>query len=268
MGKEPPRLSRPKDTLKPCNQWQMTMRKFPKVPVWLIAIPALILVVNGCALVDRLRGSLDDKGPSELMYQGMSDMERGRYTAASKAFQALKDRYPYSELAPEAKLRMADALYRLELYEEAYDAYDEFERLHPINPAVPYALYQKGMSYFSQIRNVDRDQAPTRRARDEFERLLQRYPDSDYSFRARRKLRECYAYLAGQELFIADFYLKKKQYRAAKERYRYLLENYPDFGQYHRAIENLNTAMQHLEAIGDEEGDARPSWWRRIIPMD
>ena len=216
--------------------------------------------------MDRMRGSLDDLGPSELMYKGLSDMERGRYTSATTAFQALKDRYPYSELAPEAKLKMADALYRRELYEEAYAAYDEFERLHPINPSVPYALYQKGMCHFSQIRGVDRDQSSTLRARDEFERLMQRYPDSDYAHRARRKLRECYASLAGHELFIADFYLRKKQYEAAKVRYKYLLENYPDFGQYHQALENLNVCLQKLEKI--EDGEMAKSWWRRVIPLD
>jgi outer membrane protein assembly factor BamD len=161
---------------------------------------------------------------------------------------------------------MADTLYRRELYEEAYDAYDEFERLHPKNPAVPYALYQKGMCHFSRMRSIDRDQTPARMARDEFELLLRKYPDSEYARRARRTLTECYSSLARHELFVADFYLKKRKYRAARDRYRYLLENYPDFGQYHRALENLNISIQHLEAM--EDGAKSRPWWQRIIPLD
>lgn len=244
------------------------MKKFLTAPAWFVAVLALTFIVSGCAWLDRFRGTDDDKSPSELMHQGLSDLDRGRYAAATNAFQTLKDRYPYSELAVEAKLKMADTLYRRELYEEAYDAYDEFERLHPMNPAVPYALYQKGMSHFRQMRHVDRDQTPTRKAADEFERLLQRYPDSGYAHQARRKLRECYASLAGHELFIADFYLKKKHYRAAKGRYMYLLENYPDFGQYHNAIENLHISIQELEALEADDGTTARSWWRRIIPLD
>ncbi|HDR16789.1 MAG TPA: outer membrane protein assembly factor BamD, partial [Desulfobacteraceae bacterium] len=155
-------------------------------------------------------------------------------------------------------------LYRRELYEEAYDAYDEFERLHPKNSAVPYALYQKGMCHFSRMRGIDRDQTATRNAMDQFERLLERFPGSIYSARARRKLTECYTSLVRHELFVADFYLKKKKYEAARDRYIYLLESYPDFGQYLHALESLNICMQNIK--DQEEGSK--SWFRRIIPFD
>jgi outer membrane protein assembly factor BamD len=240
------------------------MENTKKIPAWLIVVPALLFLLNGCAWLDKLKGSNEDKSPSELMYEGLSDLERGRYASATESFQTIKDRYPYSELAIEAKLKMADTLFRRELYEEAYDAYDEFERLHPTNSAVPYVLYQKGMSHFNRKRGIDRDQTATLKARDEFERLLEKYPHSSYSAKARRKLTDCYSSLVQHELFIADFYLKKKKYQAARDRYLYLLENYPDFGQYLHALENLNICMQNLE---NQDEDSK-SWWRRIIPFD
>ncbi len=240
------------------------MENSKKIPPWLIIVPAFLFLLSGCAWLDKFRGSEIEKSPSELMYEGMSDLERGRYTAAVEAFQAVKDRYPYSEQAVEAELSLAEALYRRELYEEAYNAYDEFERLHPANPAVAFALYQKGMCHFERVRSVDRDQTPTRKAIHQFERLLEKFPDSRYSDRARRKLTECYSSLVHHELFIADFYLKKKKYRAARDRYIYLLENYPDFGQYLHAIQNLQVCMQKIE----NQAEDSKTWWRRIIPFD
>jgi outer membrane protein assembly factor BamD (BamD/ComL family) len=37
-----------------------------------------------------------------------------------------------------------------------------------------------------------------------------------------------------------------KEYRAAMGRYRYLLENYPDLGQYHEALEYLSKCKDKL----------------------
>jgi outer membrane protein assembly factor BamD len=239
--------------------------KYSKIiPSLLILASVLLPLLGGCAWLDKLRGSNEDKSPSELMYEGLSDLERGRYASATEAFQTIKDRYPYSELAVEAKLRMADTLYRRELYEEAYNAYDEFERLHPTNSAVPYAIYQKGMCHFNRMRGIDRDQTATRNARDQFERLIEKFPDSNFSAQARRKLAACYSSLVSHELFIADFYLKKKHLEAARDRYIYLLENYPDFGQYLHALENLQICMQKLK---DQDQDSK-SWLRKIIPFD
>jgi outer membrane protein assembly factor BamD len=194
-----------------------------------------------------------EKPPAELMSDGLEDLESGRYTAATEAFQNIKDRYPYSKFAVAAEIKLADTLYRRELYDESFDAYDEFERLHPKHPSAPYAIYQKGMCHFSQVSTIDRDQSHTYKAKGEFERLLKRFPRSDYVNKARRKMRECYIYLAEYELYVGHFYFKMKKYRTAMGRYRYLLENYPDLGQYKDALEYMSKCKEILDK---EEGDS------------
>ena len=205
---------------------------------------------SGCALWDEFFGK-PDKPPEQMMSEGLRDLNRGRYTAATEAFQAIRDRYPYSKYAVEAELRLGDALYKRDMLEEAYEAYNDFERLHPKNPETPYVLYRKGMCHFQQIKTIDRDQSHTLQAKEEFERVVRRFPRSEYAGWARRKIRACYMKLAEYELYVGHFYFKKKKYRAAMERYRYILQNYPDLGQYHEALEYLNRCREKLAARGE-----------------
>jgi outer membrane protein assembly factor BamD len=212
----------------------------------------IVLFLSGCGLWSRIFSSKEEeKTPAQLVSEGMDSLERGHYEDATQAFQKIKDRYPYSKFAVEAELKMADALYKRELYDEALDAYSEFEKLHPKNDNIPYVIYQKGMCHFKQVSTVDRDQSHSFKAREEFERLVKKFPRSEQASRARRKARECYISLAKYELYVGHHYYKMKKYRAAMGRYRYLLENYPDLGQYQEALEYLNKCK---EKVAEKEG--------------
>jgi len=209
---------------------------------------ASFLFFSGCSSLKGLFGvGGEDLSPDELMYEGMNNMRIGRYQQASEQFQMLKDRYPYHKYALEAELKVADALFKADEWLSAFIAYDEFEKLHPRHADIPYVIYQKGMCYFVQIRSFDRDQSFNHDAKEQFERLTNRYPNSEYANRARARLRDCYSYLAQYELSVGDFYFKSKKYRAAYGRYKYLLENYPDLGHYNRALEYMALSKELME---------------------
>lgn len=202
----------------------------------------LPFLIGGCSHF----GKKEEKTPAELMSEGMKSFEKGNYEAAAETFQKVKDRYPYNTFAIIAELKMADSLYKREVYEEAYDAYDEFERLHPKNENIPYVIYQKGMSHFQQLKTIDRDQSHTLKSEEEFERLVKRFPRDDYAKRARKNIRKCLVYLAEYELYVGHFYYKMEKYRAAMARYTYLMNTYPDMGQYHEALEYMRRCKEEL----------------------
>jgi outer membrane protein assembly factor BamD len=196
----------------------------------------------GCASLE------EDKSPEEWMEQGTRQMDRGSYQAASESFQNLKDRYPYSKYATMAELKMAEALYLSSEYDLAFDAYDEFEKLHPKDKQIPYAIYQKGMCNFIQISTIDREQVHTHKARADFERLVNRFPNSIYTTRAIQNIRQCFIFLAQHELYVGHYYYKMGAYKAALGRYMYLIQHYPDVGQYHEALENIRLCREQLAA--------------------
>lgn len=222
----------------------------------------LVFFLNGCSFWNYLFET-EEKTPTQLWSEGIEAFKKGKYEEATKTFQQIKDRYPYSKFALESELRMADAYFRRSLYLEAFDAYGEFERLHPKNANIPYVIYQRGMCHFNQISTIDRDQSHTLKAKDEFERLLRKYRRSEYAKIARRKIRQCYIKLAEYELYVGNFYFKMKKYGPAIDRYLYLIEHYPDLGQYHIALERLKESK---EKLAEEKEIKEESWWQKLTP--
>jgi len=220
-----------------------------------VLVLAFMALFAGCAAPDEILTKDEEAVPAKLMEEGLYNLEKGYYTGASEAFQKLVDRYPYSKYSVEAELKLSDALYYKGSYDEAFDSYNEFQRLHPKNKNIPYVLYQKGMCNFSQVSTIDRDQVHTLKAAEEFERLTKQYPESEYAGTAHWKMRECYMLLAEAELYVAHFYYKRRYYQAAMNRYRYILKNYPDLGQYHEALEYLGKCKEKIA-----EGAERP-WY-------
>lgn len=230
------------------------MYKLNLIPRIMVIGIMLVLLLGGCASVveygyslwDSIFGEEQEKTAAELMSEGTEKLQKGKYEEAAEAFQKLKDRYPYSQYAVAAELKMADALYNKEEFDSAFEAYDEFERLHPKNRDIPYVIYQKGRCYFRQITTIDRDQSYTRKAKEEFERLVKRFPRHEYANRARKKIRKCLIYLAEYELYVGHYYFKMGNYKAAMERYTYIIQNYPDMGQYNEALNYISKCKEKL----------------------
>ena len=214
-----------------------------------------IVLLGACSTINKFFSEDKEKSPEQLMEEGTNYMNRGLYEDAFKAFQDIRDRYPYSQYAIIAELRTADALYKRGSYDEAYEAYDNFEKLHPKNKEIPYVIYQKGMCNFEQIKSIDREQVHTLKAKEIFERLVKQYPRSDYANRGQKALMQCIVYLAEYELYVGNFYYRQGYYRAALGRYNYLIHNYPDVGQYHEAMEKISIIKKKLEK---EEGKMIP----------
>ena len=120
----------------------------------------VLVVVTGCAFFK----SKEESTAQELASEGMERFKSGNYKEAIESFQKLKDWYPFSKFAILAELKIADAHYKIEAYEEAIFAYEEFENLHPRNEAIPYVLYQIGRCHFDRLDTVDRDQTAARKA--------------------------------------------------------------------------------------------------------
>jgi outer membrane protein assembly factor BamD len=214
-----------------------------------ILVQVAILLLSGCSLFG-LGGKKGEKSPEELMSEGTSAFEDGDYTKAATAFKDLKDRYPYSTLAVQAELGLADALFRKNEFEAALEAYREFETLHPKNKSIPYVIYQQGMCHFVRMNPIDRDQTSTRDALKEFERLQREFPTDPFSLMAQRRIRRCLINLAEYELYVGHFYFKTGRYQAALRRFEYLITHYPDYGQYEEALAYMARCKEKLAEQG------------------
>ena len=210
----------------------------------------------GCAC---LTGSKQVESAEELAEKGMESFEEEDYSDALKAFNTLKERYPYSRYAILAELKVADAHFYREEYPEAIGAYEDFVQLHPKNEAIPYVKYQIGICYYEQMLSKDRDQTPTRLAILSFERLLKEHYDSAYASEATKKINDCRKLLAEHELYVGRFYYKSKHYSAALGRFEGVLTGYMDVlpPNTQREVERLIISCKAnlSDRIGDEADD-------------
>lgn len=226
------------------------------IKAWLLAVAALMaLLPVGCSTIKETAadfkqsvvtlfwGAEDNPTAEELAINGMDEFENGNYHKAIEHFQRLKDIFPFSRYAILAELKLGDAHYRLDQYEDAVFAYEEFEKLHPRNEAIPYVIYQIGRCHFDRITTPDRDQTAARKALETFLRLQNQFPNDTYSRRAADHLVACYKSLAGHEFIVGQFYFKSKHFKAALARFRTVVSDYPDVG-YHQPALSLIAACE------------------------
>lgn len=165
--------------------------------------------------------------PVEPLYNEAADaLSRERYNKAAELFLEVERQHPYSIWATKAQLMAAYAYYQAEKYPDAVDTAQRFIQLHPGNKDTGYAYYLVAICYYEQIVDVGRDQKNTELALSSLSEVVRRFPDSDYARDARLKLDLTRDHLAGKEMEVGRYYQKRKQYLAAVNRYRTVIEKY------------------------------------------
>ena len=74
-----------------------------------------LLILSGCSGL----GIKEEKSAEELADDGMSQFKKKRFRSSIESFEKLKDWYPFSKFAILAELKIAEAYYSLEEYEDA-----------------------------------------------------------------------------------------------------------------------------------------------------
>jgi len=210
----------------------------------LILVFSIALLFSGCALFESSHEM--EKNAEELVAEGSSAFVAGDYKDAVKAYTDLKDWYPFSKYAILAELKIADAYFHLKEYDGAIVSYEAFEKMHPKNDAIPYVIYRTGLCWFNQIDTIDRDQTPAKNSMAQFKRLIEQYPESEYTPKAEEKIQKCMENLSGHEFYVANFYYKTKKYESALKRYESLVANYPDSKE---SKEALNKILECRELV-------------------
>lgn len=210
-----------------------------------VMITLLFFSFTGCSWFNEPDREME-KSAQTLVNEGTSDYREGNYRDAIRSFTTLRDWYPFSKYAILAELKIADSHYKLDSYEEAIPAYQEFENLHPRNEAIPFVIYRIGMCWYKEIRSVDKDQTSAAKAMAEFQRLIERFPKDPLSIKATKRINRCKESLAGHEAYVADYYLKTNQYKAALKRYESIFAVYPgtEFGK--KALKNIALCKEKI----------------------
>ncbi len=223
------------------NDGGLTVRQ-PLRALLIAAALASVAVAGGC----RSDGDIDitaldiETDPADVLYnQALANMKAGRLAEASRKFEAIDKQHPYSEFARKSMVLNAFATYRLGRYSESINSARRYISLYPSSEDTAYAYYLIGLSYWRQIPQVTRDQRVTRRAIQAFNEVITRYPESEYVLDSEQKLRFARDQLAGKEMQIGRYYQERKEYAAAINRFRTVVERYPNTRQVEEALARL-----------------------------
>ncbi len=205
---------------------------------YLIILAALLLVL-GCGGPKHAELDPNKQNDKELYETGEREMKDQNYDKARAAFKLVFDNFPKSDYRILAKLNYAESFYKdggEANYILAIQEYQDFITLFPFSPKAAYAQYQIGACYYQMMEKPDRDQTNTRKALDEFRKVIDGYPNGEYYKSAYDRLIECYQKLAEHEFLIARYYNRTGKHIAAVERLKELLQKYP---------ESVHTAEQY-----------------------
>lgn len=194
---------------------------------------------------------LENYTAEEIYKQGEMALETGRKPDdALRFFQEVERLYPYTEYAKRALIMQAFALHKSKKYEEARAASQRYLDLYPGEEDAAYAQYLMALSYYDQIDDVGRDQGLTFLALQSLREVIEKYPDSEYAQSAILKFDLAFDHLAAKEMEIGRYYLKRKHYTAAINRFRVVVQ---DFQTTTHTAEALHRLVEAYLALGFEE---------------
>ncbi len=257
----------------------------------------LVAIVLSLALTACSSREERDAGRSaeELYAEAKASLDGRSFQTAIDRYRRLTTLYPFGRHAEQAQLDVAYALQQARRPEDALTTLDRFIRTYPTHPNIDYAWYLKGLVHYGEAMGmlrtlfpgqvVDRDQESARLAFQDFQELIQRYPQSRYVADARQRMVFLRNVLAEYEITVGEYYFRRQAYIASIGRARYVIENYsgapanvnaldllersyrkmdlPELAADTRRILELNYADE-LQQLEDEQ----PSWLGRLWPFD
>lgn len=264
----------------------------------LLCLLGALLLSSGCAsdgptllnpFASGQERQLEKLSAAELYRSGRASLDSADAKAALEFFRRLDARYPFSKYATQGQLESIYAHYRAFENEQALLAASRFIKQHPRHPDIDYIYYLRGVIYQESIDEkleklllTDSSKRSPQAATQAFEAyalLIQRYPSSPYAKDARQRMVWLRNRLARYELFVAEYYLRRRAYVAASRRGQVILDKYQGTESIPRTLEimeesytalGLNELAANTRAIRQHnypggtpvaQSDGSATWW-------
>jgi outer membrane protein assembly factor BamD len=215
-------------------------------------------LLSGCETVGGWFGedevAIEDRSAREIFDAAEAQLSDGDAKGAALTYDEVERLYPFSQLAKRATIMSAFANYEAGNMPAARASAGRYIDLYPSDVDAPYAQYLIALTYYDNIVDVGRDQAMTRNALQELTQLVERYPESEFARDARLKIDLTHNHLAGKEMEVGRYYLKRGHHVAAINRFRVVLEKYQTTAHtpeaLHRIVEaNLSLGLEREAQI-------------------
>tara|TARA_B100000678_G_scaffold31898_1_gene23556 strand:- start:219 stop:1055 length:837 start_codon:yes stop_codon:yes gene_type:complete len=204
--------------------------------------------------VDQVLLEQDVEAEMILAYkEGMKQLEKGDALYASRKFDEAEILFPQSIWAAKASLMSAYALYSQNYYDDAIFNLERHIKNYPKDKDLVYAHYLIAICYFEQLHDERKDLKPLVKAREKFEHILKKYPNTDYAIDAKWKMGLIVDQMAAKEMYIGRYYMKMEKWIAAINRFKFVVKYYDTTVYIEEALHRLVEIYYKIGLVEDAQ---------------
>ena len=218
----------------------------------------ILLLTSACSSKDEkklieIKEKEIDLQLLEAYKEGLEALDGGDVLFAAKKFNEAEDVFPQSDWAPKSALMASYAYYSQDYYFDAEEELKRFIRKYPTYKDIDYAYYLLAITYYEQIVDEKKDLESIKNAKETFELIIKNFPDTDYALDSKFKLDLIRDTLAAKEMYIGRYYLGKKKWIAAINRFKTVVEIYDTTIFIEEALHRLVETYYILGLEGEAE---------------
>ena len=176
---------------------------------------------------------------TEAYNKGLKALEEGDVLFAAKNFNIVENIYPQSIWAPRSILMAAYSYYSQDYYGDSISELKRFIKNYPENENSSYAYFLIATCYYELIVDEKKDLSSISKSKKYFNLILKKYPNTDFALDAKFKLLLINNILASKEVYLGKYYLSKKKWIPAMNRFKNVITDYEETEYVEEAIHRL-----------------------------
>ena len=218
----------------------------------------ILFFLYSCSGKDNEKVSVISDGELETLMieaykEGMRELEKGDVIYASRKFNEAELLYPQSAWASKSILMAAYAFYSQNYYDRSILELERFISKYPKHKNIDYAYFLLAMNYYETIVDEKKDLEPLLLSKEKFEYIIQNFPETDFAQDSKYKLGLIQDVLASKEMHIGKYYLKKKKWVAAINRFKTVISDYETTVYVEEALHRLVETYYKIGLVEEAE---------------
>ena len=226
-----------------------------------IILILIFIFTLACSKKEKQISVIKEKDLNSQLYEayseGMEAFEKGDVLFAAKKFNEAEILYPQSEWAPKSSLMAAYSYYVQDYYADAITELERFIKVYSSHKNLDYAYYLLAVCYYEQIVDEKKDLQSLLQAKKYFILIKNEYQNSEYALDADFKIDLINDIIASKEIYLGRYYLDKKKWIAAINRFRTVVDEYDTTIYAEEALHRLVEVHYFLGLIDEAEKYAK-----------
>ena len=164
--------------------------------------------------------------PEILYIEAMNNFDVKEYDLALDIFEKLEKLFPLSNEAVQSQIMSAFIDYIRLNYDDAIYKFNRILTKYPSHKNLDYVYYMKAVCYYEKISHEELDGSNNINSLENFEQVLNRFPDSKYAKDSQQKIILVKSNIAAKHMSIGRFYHENDKYIAALNRFKIVVDDF------------------------------------------